>query len=45
MKLLIVYIVQWFENGESNERWFSTEHLAYDFARQVGSRVVEKDVS
>lgn len=45
MQLLLVYIVQWFENGESNERLFSVEHLAYDFARQVGGRVVEKDVS
>ena len=44
--MLIVYIVEWTdERGELCERWFSFEHLAKDFAKQVRGVVIEKDVS
>ena len=43
--LLIVYIVEWTEEGELKSEWFSVEKLAYDFARKVGGTVIEKDVS
>lgn len=45
LMLLLVYIVEWIENGESKSEWFSIEKLAYDYARKVGGVVIEKDVS
>ena len=43
---MIVYIVEWTDNsGELCERYFNLEKLAYDFAKQVGGIVIEKDVS
>ena len=42
---MIVYIVEWFEDGDKKTEWFSIEKLAYDYAKKVGGEVIEKDVS
>jgi hypothetical protein len=41
-----VWIVEWKEDDEVHERWFTHYHIAKDFARgKPGAVIIEKDVS
>jgi len=41
-----VWVVEWKEEGEVQERWFTHYHIAKDFARgKPGAEIIEKDVS
>lgn len=44
--ILVVYVVEWKEDGKTLDRWFSHYHIAKDFARsRPGAIIIEKDVS
>lgn len=43
--MMIVYLVEWVENGVEKREWFSIYESAVRFARTVNGVITEKDVS